>query len=141
MKLISKEKMKEEYFCFLKLVDINNFLEEFIDKEIVNINSWYLKAKKDDDVVISASPDFLVERFMMRLGVRNVIASNVDEKTGVFNSGNCRGKEKVLRFRERYPDSQIDRFYSDSKSDLPLAQIAVSPYFVKKNKPEKWIIE
>ena len=32
--------------------------------------------------------------------------------------------------REAYPETQIDRFYSDSKSDTPLAKLAQSAFLV-----------
>ncbi len=132
-KSISKEEMKEKYFCFLKYIDIGEYLEEFVNKEIGNISSWYLEQKRDDDVIISASPRFIVEAFSKRLNINNVIASEVDMYSGHFSSKNCHGEEKVLRFYEMFPEGQVEEFYSDSESDNPMARIAKRAFLVKGN--------
>ena len=42
------------------------------------------------------------------------------------------GEEKVKRFYEIYPKEIIDEFYSDSYSDLPLANISKKAFLIKK---------
>ena len=59
-----------------------------------------------------------------------LIASQVDPHTGRVLGPNCSGQEKVRRFREQYPDAQIEEFYSDSHNDDPLAHLAAKAYFV-----------
>ena len=45
---ISTKKFKEKFFSFLKLFDdIDIIVCKFWEKEIININDWYLKIKKD----------------------------------------------------------------------------------------------
>lgn len=138
IKKSDKEKFKEAYFIFLKKVNIELYLDQFCNKELNNISGWYLRKMKADDVWISASPEFLVKKFAEKLGIKNVIASHVDMHTGKFIDRNCRGKNKVLRYKELYGEQQIDEFYSDSLSDTPLAVLAKDAYYVKKGKPEKW---
>ncbi len=92
---------------------------------------WYLNQNANSDVVISASPEFLLQSICNRLGV-SLIASKVDPSTGQFTVKNCHGQEKVKRFTELYPNETIDEFYTDSKSDYPFAALAKKVYLVKK---------
>ena len=60
----SKEAFKSEYFSFIRHIeDLTAFVDQFVDMESQNINAWYLNRQKEDDVIISASPDFLVRAF------------------------------------------------------------------------------
>lgn len=65
-----------------------------------------------------------------------LIATQVD-KSGKLLSKNCKGKNKVDFFHERFRE-KIDEFYSDSKTDVFLAREAREAYFVKKEKIIKW---
>lgn len=134
MKLISKEKFKESFFSFLRYISLDDrLLNEFWDNQSCHIREWYLLQKRPDDVIISASPDFLLKPMCERLGV-TLIASMIDPKTGRFIGENCRGEEKKRRFSKLYPYATIDRFYTDSKSDMPLILIANKSYIIKGNK-------
>jgi len=139
-KIISKTRFKEHFYSFLKgIKDIDKEVSSFWDKNFCKVKKWYLDVKRDDDVIISASPEFLLNEVCRRLNV-TLIASRVDKKTGKYTGENCKGEEKVIRFREIYGDTQIDKFYSDSLSDLPLARLAMESYIVKKNEIRKWEI-
>ena len=96
------------------------------------IASWYLQQQKQDDIIISASPEFLLAPLCSTLGVTHLIASRVDMHTGKFIDKNCYGEEKVHRLRAYLHDVRISHFYSDSRSDYPLAQIADQSFLVKK---------
>ena len=56
----------------------------------------------------------------------------------MFLGKNCRGIEKVNRLKEEYKDFIIKEFYSDSKSDIYLAEISEKSFLVKKNKIKEW---
>ena len=99
---------------------------------------FYAKTRRPDDVVISASPEFLIAPACARLGVACVMGSPVDRRTGAFHGPNCHGEEKVRRFRAAFPDGQIDDFYSDSHSDYPLARIARRAILVRGDRLEPW---
>ena len=119
--IYGKTKFKERFYVFLKgLDDPQKLLKEFWDIHMDKIKPWYIKQMREDDVIISASPEFLVKEAMGRLGNAVVMASVVDMFTGTYTGINCCGQEKVRRFYERYPDAVIHRFYSDSESDAPL---------------------
>ena len=93
----------------------------------------------DDDVIISASPEFLLKPVCKRLKIKNLMASKVDMHSGKYSGVNCHGKEKVKRFYEAFPNGKIDNFYSDSYSDSPLAEIAEKAFMVDGDKVEGWI--
>lgn len=131
---ISKEQFKERFLSFLKYFQKDDdLLNGFWSENKKKIKQWYLKKKTSDDVIISASPEFLLRPVCDELGV-SLIASVVDRKTGKFSGNNCRGAEKVKRFRESYPDEQIDEFYTDSKSDMPMAKISEKAFLVKRKR-------
>jgi phosphoserine phosphatase len=51
---------------------------------------------------------------------------------------NCHDTEKVTRFREAHGEARIEEFYSDSRSDAPLAALAKRAYFIRNGRPEPW---
>lgn len=139
-KKISKKEFKERFFCFLKkLVDVGSLIEQFWEENIDKFADWYIDSKNETDIVISASPEFLVKSAIERIDPHiTVIASLVDPGSGEFYSDNCYGDVKVQRLYEDFPSISIGKFYSDSKSDLPLARLAKESYIVKNGKPTPW---
>ena len=136
---ITKTQFKETLYRFLQCVeDMDAFVADFWQGHKKNIKQWYLDSKEPTDVVISASPYFLLEGICGELGVECLMASNVDKIGGKYNGINCHGKEKVRRFYEKYPEGEIEEFYSDSRSDDPLAQISKAAFLVKGDKIIKW---
>ena len=67
-----------------------------------------------------------------------LLASRVDKHTGKTDGENCHGAEKVRRLRETYPDVEIAAFYSDSRSDSPLAELAEHAYLVHGQERTPW---
>jgi len=137
-KKINLTEMKEIFFVFLRDINLNEYLKEFWKKKEHCIKEWYLKQKKDDDVIISASPEFLLQPICKKLGIKHLIASKVNSSTGKFEDENCKGQKKVELFNQKFPNTSIDNFYSDSISDEPLAKIANNAYLVKGNDIENW---
>jgi phosphatidylglycerophosphatase C len=138
-KKISKTEMKTiVYTYFESIPNMNQRVTEFWKKHEKNLQIWYLKKREEEDVIISASPTFLLEPICNKLNVR-LIASIVDEKTGKNFRENCYGKEKPIRFKEHFDLSDIDEFYSDSISDEPMALHANKAFLVKKEKIKPWI--
>ena len=60
------------------------------------------------------------------------MATGMDPRTGILTTPNCRGKEKVRRYRELFGDEPVEKFYSDSLSDLPMMELAERGFLVKK---------
>lgn len=139
LQLSSKEEMKEMYFSFLKGVQTDKtFLDDFWKHNQNKIKEWYLNQKRKDDVIISASPEFLLEPICEILGIENLIATKVESSSGKFLSKNCHGTEKVIRFKEIFSKMEIEAFYSDSKSDTYMAKLATKAFLVKKNSIIDW---
>ena len=130
--------LKETLFSFLPfLPEPESTVEAFWKENEAGIASWYLKQKKPDDLIISASPEFLLKPMTEKLGV-SLIATPMDIYSGLILGVNCHDIEKLRRFRAEYPDALIDQFYSDSLSDSPLAEIAREAYMVKKGSITPW---
>lgn len=133
LKRIPKERWKEHFFSFLNDMPADKELvADFWEEHYRKIKPWYLEQKKDSDLVISASPVFLLRPVCRRLGV-SLIATEVDPATGRISGRNCSGEEKVRRFRREYPGSPVEAFYTDSYKDTPMAMIAEKSFFVRKN--------
>ena len=136
---IAKVRFKETFFCFLqKLEHVDNEVSLFWDVRESRIKRWYCVQKKEDDLIISASPFFLLKDICDRLQIKYLIASPVNPQTGKFEGSNCYGEEKVKEFRRKFPNAEIDKFYSDSVSDAPLAELAHKSYLVKKDAVSYW---
>ena len=133
----TKTQFKEKMYAFLKYCDIDTDIESFWDTHISNIKHFYKKIHKDDDLIISASPEFLLKPLEKKLNF-TVIASKVSKYNGKTEGENCYYDEKVKRFFEVYPEGKIDSFYSDSYSDTPLAKLAKSAYIVDGEIINKW---
>ena len=139
LRLMEKQTFKQNMFHMFALIpDSEQVISDFIESHKDHIKDWYLRQQEEDDVVISASPEFLIVPFCRALGIRTAMASPVDLSTGIYHGKNCHGKEKVRRFYEVFPEGKIDAFYSDSYSDTPLAEIADKAYIVKGEKLEDW---
>ena len=139
LKLRKKQAFKQRMLHFLTLIgDVDRAVDEFWADNFSRGKAWYPPRHRDDDVVISASPEFLIRPACARLGIRHVIGSPVDKRTGHFLGLNCHGKEKVSRFYARFPGQGIDEFFSDSRSDAPLAALAKRAYLVKGDRLEPW---
>jgi len=135
--IYSKERMKEMFFIFIRYIPLEIMTANFWECSRRKIKSWYLQQKLDSDVIISASPEFLLEPLVCGyLGVA-LIASRIDTSTGKYIGKNCFGEEKVRRLYEMYPSTEVDDFYSDSYSDEPLARIARNSFLVRNNKITK----
>ena len=142
LKRITKEEFKEAFFVFLSaLNEPEEYVEAFWNANEKKIKPWYQKQKRVDDMIISASPQFLIEPMGERLNIQKVIASPVDIHTGKYFGSNCKGEEKVRRFYEYLPDGVIEEFYSDSHSDLPMAKIAQKSFLVNGNILNTWNVE
>ena len=132
-----KQVMYRFFFFFYTERDVSDFWQKNESK----IKAFYLKQQQPDDVIISASPVFLLAPICQSKGIRHLIASKVNPKTGVYSGINCQGDEKVRRFYETFPDGVIDEFYSDSYSDTPLAELSKKAFLVDGESVSPWIFK
>jgi len=136
---ITKTQAKEVFYRFLRYIpDVDKEIAIFWETKIVDIKGWYLKQQQEDDVIISASPEFLLKPICDRLGIKYLIASRIDKKTGITTGNNCYGEEKVVRFKQADYYGKVAEFYSDSYSDDPLAKLASKSFLVKGDNLSDW---
>ncbi len=136
---ITKTQMKEIFYeYFQDIPHMEKELEEFWNAHLHKIKPFYKAQQKEDDVIISASPEFFLTPACKTLGITHLIASPVDAATGCYLGENCHGEEKVRRFSEHFPNAQVDEFYSDSYSDTPMAKLSRKAYLVKGNIVTDW---
>ena len=127
---INKTRFKEIFYCFLNgIKDIDSEVDRFWSANEHKIKQWYIEKKQKNDLVISASPEFLLAPVCSKLGIE-LMASRVDKHTGKTEGENCYGEEKVLRLKEKCDTARVEQFYSDSLSDAPLADIADEAFIV-----------
>ena len=132
-KAITKTQMKQRFYRIFTGYDAQGLLEEFWDTHQHKIFPWYPGQQEETDIVISASPEFLLEPICKRLGIRHLIASRVDPKTGIHTGENCWGPEKPIRLKDQMGITHCDKFFSDSYSDQPLADIADEAFLILKD--------
>ena len=139
MRIISKREFKESYFSFLKNINnIDDLVCSFWKANDKKINRWYFAEKSSSDVIVSASPEFLIKPIGDQLGAIKTIATLVNKKTGEFISENCYGNEKVLRLNKEFSSYKIEKFFSDSNSDLPLKNISQIAFKVRGSNIRRW---
>ena len=133
---IDKTRFKAVLYRFLpRIPDVEGELERFWRVHEHNISGPC--HARPGDLVISASPEFLLRDVCARRGLE-LMASQVDPHTGRVLGRNCSGAEKIVRLQERYPGVIVEHFYSDSHNDDPLAKIAREAFMV--NIPKSTLI-
>lgn len=114
-------------------VDLMPLVKDFWDRHEKKIKPLYSQVRRDDDVIITASPEFMMRDICERIGVKNLIATDFDIKTGEVRKA-CFREGKIPCFREVYPDGVIDDFYTDSLNDEFMFPLAKRVFMVKKHK-------
>lgn len=132
---ISVTELKEYIFSYLNYFDnIDDMVKEFWNTHKSKIKKSYLERNHKNDIIVSASPYFLLEPICKELGVKDLIASDINPKTGKFNKPNNSGEEKLKAFKKKYPKIIPDEMYSDDLKDKPLLDFAKNSFIVKGNK-------
>jgi phosphatidylglycerophosphatase C len=101
------------------------------------------KAKGALMVIVSATPEAVIEPFARRLGADRLIATRLalDEQgrlEGSLDGANCRGPEKVRRLRAEFgPDLRLAAAYGDTAGDREMLALADEQgYRVFKGRPK-----
>lgn len=138
-RLMSLTKHEELLFTFLpQLPDREKWVEAFWENHRKNIKEWYRKIHREDDVVISATPAFLLEPICRELGIATLIATRMDPLTGKILGKYNFAAEKPRRFRQVFGDSVPDAFFSDSRTDAPMARISRKAWRVEGESVTEW---
>lgn len=141
--LIEREAFKERFYSFLSRInDIDELIADFWKSAMTKLNTNVVARTNPGDLVVSASPRFLLETPCSLLDM-NLIASDVNEHTGTLEGPNCRGMQKVEMVREAGYRLPFDEFYTDSKSDMYLAKCSQKAFLVTKKGiepyPSNWL--
>ncbi len=116
--------------------DLQGDIRKFWDINLKKMKPFYADLRKDDDVILSAGFDIVLEEMGRRTGIKNIVATETDrENFRIINF--CFRENKVKSFRARYPDAVIENFYTDSLNDQPIIDLAQNAYLVKGNKITK----
>lgn len=108
---------------------LDALVSRFWDRNMRRIKPWY--HPQPDDVILTASFDVTVGEACRRLGLHNLVASTIDPETLQVTYLNF-NTNKPKRFRELFGDDAIvDEFYTDSRFDQPMIDLARSAYMVK----------
>lgn len=132
VRILNRKQYKQAFHCYLFFVfGKKKLLNNFWQTRIKKIKSWYLTQKQDDDVIVSASPEFFLRPVCDQLSIKNLVATNMDMRTGIIRGENCYRDSKVKMFQQRFgAEARLDSFYSDSQNDLPIMMLAKKKYFV-----------
>jgi len=131
--IINFELFKENLLSFLfKIKNREEYINQFINSNIYKIKDWYKANQKDDDIIISASYELWIKPFCNKIGIKNVIATKTDDNGKILGK-NCKREEKVRRLYEEFPNIKVNESYSDSKTDIPMLEIAEKPFIVEGN--------
>ncbi|KAA8817237.1 HAD family hydrolase [Bifidobacterium callitrichos] len=108
---------------------LRSLVNAFWDRNMRKIKPWY--DPRPDDVILTASFDVTVGEACRRLGVERLIASTIDPETFEvtylnFNTNKPKRLRQVLG-----PDAVIDEFYTDSKFDQPMIDMARKGFMVR----------
>lgn len=126
----SVTEFKNSFFVFIRFIDIDKSVRDFWDKYEHLIRSYYLSDSLPN-VVISASPDFLLEEISRRVGFDYLICTRHERRTGHVLGVNCRREEKVRRFHAELPGAQAVEVFSDSlKQDTPIFRLGKKCHLV-----------
>ena len=139
--LDTDEEAIEAYASFLegyyvKARNVDKSVVDFWNKNEKKIKPWYETVRKESDIIVSGTTDFILDEIMKRMGIKNYVGSSIDKKTGKFTRL-CFLENKVKIFSELYPDAHIENFYTDSMNDKAMMDIADNVYLVKGDRITK----
>lgn len=133
LKRIDEAEWRHRIYLTLKnLKNIDNEVLKFWKKRKHKILDWYKRQQKEDDVIVSATPRFLLEPMLIAMNIKHYIVSEFDVNSRRFIGPINVEEEKVRRFSKEYDINDIDNFYTDSMRDMPMILKAKNAYIVNK---------
>lgn len=138
MCLITIEELREYVEKYAKdlLDDFENFddiITEFWQKNLQKIKPFYLEQKREDDILLTATFGFLIEIPVRELGIKTVISSEIDTKTGKLIRL-CYREHKPELLQKYISGNEKICFYTDSMNDKSMIDLADEAYLVKGKK-------
>lgn len=139
--IINMTVFKRYFFCFVQLIPLEEAVKKFWDKHEKTLFPWF-KERTRYAVVISASPDFLLNEISKRLKFDCLICTVHDKKTGKIIGENCRDEEKIRRFHEKFPNAKVIDVYSDSiKHDKAIFSLGENCWHIVKGEKQPFKFE
>lgn len=131
--VIDITQFKEVLFSFLSNIDDGErVVSEFWAEHYKNIKKFYLDKNHENDIINSASPCFLLKPACEMLGVKDLIASDVNIKNGKYKGKNNNKEIKVKNLYKKYKDCVVEECYSDNPfNDKFILELANKAYVVK----------
>lgn len=114
----------------------NSLVKEFWSLNKHKLKKYFLDKITSDDIILTASPRILISGILEELKTKNIICSEINLETGKFEFL-CFRENKVVAFKQQYPNASIEEFYTDSLNDLPIIKLANKSYLVKKKELPK----
>lgn len=141
MCLITIDELREYVEKYAKdLLDgfenLDEILKEFWEKNFKKIKGFYLNEKREDDILLTATFGFLIEIPVKKLGIKTVISSEVDTKTGKLIRL-CYREHKPKLLQKYISEDEKICFYTDSMNDKSMIEFADEAYLVKGKKIKK----
>ena len=132
-----KETVLKKLFAGISLDELQTASEHYCNDilpTIIRSGFWqrlaWHRQRGDEVVVVSASPEFMLEPWCRAHGVRligtEVETDNLGRLTGKLAGKNCMGHEKVRRVRTCLDIEKYDQLftYGDTRADLPMLELA-----------------
>ena len=128
----------EKYFgeLFFSIENHEALICEFWDKNMKKIKAFYINQKRPDDIILSASFSILLSYPAERLGIKNLITSEIDRETGKITRL-CYRDNKVRLLKEVISPGTEIVFYTDSMNDKAMMGFAEKAFFVKGNRVKR----
>ena len=125
-------KQLEKYATpFFKNLDIiQELVDEFWTENIGKLYPEMLKKITKEDIIITSSPDFLLNEIKDVLNTNQILTTELDLKKKKIKFLNFQ-ENKVKALKENYPKKKIKELYTDSYNDKPLMDLAENVYLVK----------
>lgn len=136
MRVLSLSALKRRAFFFIRLIPLEKTVKGFWDRHEKKVFDWARPENRERNaVVISASPDFLLEEIAKRLKIYRLIATRHDRKTGVMLGNNCNGAEKARRFRAEFGENIVvkNAYTDNAKLDRPMLMLGENRYRVMRD--------
>lgn len=141
--IISVRTCKKVAFLYIRLINNEKNVKKYWDKYEKYVYDWFKpENRKRTTVIISASPDFLIEEIARRMKVDYVICTTHDRKHGIMRSEVCRHAEKVRRFRGSVARrGSHGRLQRQHKSDRYIFALGKRDFLVTKGKIEEFNLD
>lgn len=131
---IEKDDFKGRFYGFLRHIpNTDDLVTDFWNGKQTRLSEDMLRKANNGDLVVSASPRFLIQPICERLGLAS-IASEVSPDTGALLGPNCSGHEKCRRIEAEGFELPFENGYTDSRSDTPMMALATRAWLVSLRK-------